>query len=68
MKMPGLGGIETLHQLREIDPDITVILSSGYSEEEARRSVTDQMPTTFLPKPYTFETLVSKVKEIMNLC
>ena len=66
MKMPGLSGAETLRQLRAIDPQITVILSSGYSEEETRRSIADQMPTGFLPKPYNFDTLVSKVEEILK--
>lgn len=66
MKMPGLSGSETLKQLRTIDPNITVILSSGYSEEETRRSLANQMPIRFLPKPYNFDTLVENVKKVMD--
>jgi CheY-like chemotaxis protein len=66
MKMPGLSGAETLRQLREIDAAVPVILSSGYAEEEARRNIDDHEATTFLPKPYNFETLIEKVKRALG--
>lgn len=66
MKMPGLSGADTLNRLREIDPHIPIILSSGYSEEETRRSIIDQASVGFLPKPYNFDTLINKVQEIIN--
>ncbi|NOY65227.1 MAG: PAS domain-containing protein [Nitrospirae bacterium] len=34
MSMPGMNGIETFHRLREIDPGLRAILSSGYSQEK----------------------------------
>jgi DNA-binding NtrC family response regulator len=67
MKMPGLSGADTLKQLRTIDPAARVILSSGYSEEETRRSIIDESSVSFLPKPYNFDTLINKVREIMVL-
>lgn len=66
MKMPGLSGAETLRQLREVDAAVPVILSSGYAEEETRRNIDDHKATTFLPKPYNFETLIEKVQQALG--
>ena len=56
----GMGGIETLGNLKEIDPNIKAIVSSGYS---------DKFPKGFLgilPKPYKIENLTKVLKEIME--
>jgi PAS domain S-box-containing protein len=66
MTMPGLSGDETLHRLRVLHPDVKVLLSSAYEEEE----VTGQMATGsisgFLHKPYGPEQLGSKVKHLLG--
>jgi DNA-binding response OmpR family regulator len=67
MKMPGLSGPDTLRELRQIDPHIPVILSSGYSEDETKRAIADQGPAIFLPKPYNFDELIAKVEELLRL-
>lgn len=65
MKMPGLSGPETLRQLRQINPHVPVILSSGYSEEETKEAIADQAPAHFLPKPYNFEDLINAVERLL---
>lgn len=67
MKMPGLSGPDTLRELRQIDPHVPVILSSGYSEDETKRAIADQGPAIFLPKPYNFDELINKVEELLNM-
>ncbi len=51
MTMPRLSGHETLKQLRRIRSTVTVILSSGYSEQVARDQFADQSISGFLQKP-----------------
>ncbi len=56
--MPGLSGCQTLEALRGINPQVRVLLSSGYTEVE------DQgLPpgTPFISKPYTLEVLSQKL-------
>jgi two-component system, cell cycle sensor histidine kinase and response regulator CckA len=65
MKMPGLSGVETLRQLRQINPTVPIILSSGYAEEEMRRNIESDGATHFLPKPYNFEMLIAKIKQAL---
>ena len=58
MTMPGLSGEETFHELCQIRPDVSVVLSSGYNELEAtRRFNNGEKLAAFLQKPYTAEQL-----------
>jgi DNA-binding NtrC family response regulator len=61
MSMPGMNGIETLVELRQINPEIPVILSSGYSQQQIAPELMVNGRTGFLAKPYNVDSLVSKV-------
>jgi two-component system cell cycle sensor histidine kinase/response regulator CckA len=47
-------------------PGLRVILTSGYSEEDARRDFSPEAIADFLQKPYTLTTLVDKVEELLH--
>jgi len=61
MSMPGLDGAETFDQLYQIDPNVRVLLSSGYTEKEINRSFPQNSLLGFLQKPYDLEGLVSTI-------
>ena len=65
LMMPGMNGEETFSALREIDPNIRVILSSGYSEAEATRRFVGNKLADFIQKPYDFQQLTDKVKTVL---
>jgi PAS domain S-box-containing protein len=50
--MREMNGAETLLRLREINPDVPVIITSGYSETEIAMSSVEARPAGFLQKPY----------------
>jgi PAS domain S-box-containing protein len=62
MAMPGVRGEETLRALREVRPDVPVVLSCGCGEAEARRRF-GHLPAQFLQKPYSFKLLAERVHE-----
>jgi CheY-like chemotaxis protein len=62
LSMPGLTGEQTFHALREHDPEVPVVLSSGFSEEEAVRRFEGLGLSGFLQKPYRLETLVDTIR------
>ena len=62
LSMPEMDGKETFYALRAIQPNIQVILSSGYHEEKATSELIGQGLADFLQKPYSFETLIEKVQ------
>ena len=61
LTMPVMNGEETLERLREIRADVPVIISSGYSEAEARRRMGNMGALTFIQKPYTGARLVEAI-------
>ena len=66
MSMPGLSGEATLGQLKAINPDVKVILSSGYSPNDISPLIAQQDQVGFLPKPYKIDTLLNKVMEFID--
>ena len=57
LTMPRLNGWETLKALRDIRPDIPVILASGYDEPSALAREQGEGPRAFLSKPYRMADL-----------
>jgi CheY-like chemotaxis protein/anti-sigma regulatory factor (Ser/Thr protein kinase) len=58
----GMGGSETIKILREIDPKVKAIVSSGYSDDADVSSYQQLGFSAFLKKPYDVE----KIRDIMN--
>jgi len=65
MTMPGLGGSETLERIRELRPDLPVLLSSGYGPEQSAHLVNRDPRCAFLAKPYRREQLMIAISELM---
>ena len=57
LTMPVMSGEESLDLLRKVDPQIPIVLSSGYNQVEIIRRFTKQNITGFLEKPYTVTQL-----------
>ena len=65
MIMPGMNGKETFDRLKEIDPDIQVLLISGYSHSHQADEIIQRGGTGLLQKPYDIFSLSSKLNEVM---
>ena len=66
MVMPGMSGGETFDALRKIDPDVRVMLSSGYSITGQAQEILDRGCKGFIQKPFRLEMLSNKVREILD--
>ncbi len=66
LTMPKMNGEETFRALREIRPDVRVILSSGYPEAEATERFAGHGLAGFIQKPYRFDTLMAKIREAVG--
>ena len=58
LTMPVMGGEEALPRIKQINPNVPVILSTGFDEGEAARRFSGLKPQGFLQKPYTNERLL----------
>jgi len=61
MTMPGMNGDEVMRRMYEFNPNLSIILSSGYSEEDLATRYSELRITHFLQKPYSASTLVDKL-------
>ncbi len=61
LTMPVMSGEETLREIKQLRPDLPIVLSSGYTEAEALRRFEGMGLAGFLQKPYTAERLAQKV-------
>jgi signal transduction histidine kinase/CheY-like chemotaxis protein len=66
LQMPVMGGEEALPLLREINPDIPVIVSSGFDESDVSRRFSTVKPAGFLQKPFTAQRLESAVAAVLK--
>ncbi len=64
MIMPQMSGTEAFFLLKKMDPEVTVLLSSGYVSEDEVQEVLHAGAAGFLRKPYHMADLARKVKEI----
>jgi len=65
LAMPGMDGRECFTRLREINPDVRVILSSGYGREGRAQQLLDAGVLAFLRKPYGLAELAEILKEYL---
>lgn len=66
MIMPEIGGGETYDRLKEISPDIKVLLSSGYSINGQATEILDRGCNGFLQKPFNARDLSKKLRKILD--
>jgi PAS domain S-box-containing protein len=62
MTMPVMSGKEAFRQIREIRPDVPVVISTGYSELVAIEQFGAGATIGFVQKPYTVSKLNEKIK------
>ncbi|MCW8930466.1 MAG: response regulator, partial [Gammaproteobacteria bacterium] len=66
MMMPQMGGRETFHQLKLIDPDVKVIVASGYGADEEVQTMLNDGVVDFIQKPFTMESLSKILQKVLN--
>lgn len=66
LSMPVMGGEETLRQLLALDPNVKVILSSGYTEDEVVRRFQGIHAADFVQKPYQPGVLLQKIGDVIQ--
>lgn len=66
MIMPDMGGGETYDLLKEINPQIKVLLSSGYSLEGQAQEIMERGCNGFIQKPFDVKQLSAKIRKILK--
>jgi len=66
MIMPEMGGGEVFDRLKRIDPQVKVLLASGFSMQGQAREIMDRGCAGFIQKPFTLEDLSLRLRSILS--
>jgi CheY-like chemotaxis protein len=66
MIMPEMGGGETYDKLKEINPGLKVLLSSGYTIDGEATKILERGCNGFIQKPFNMADLSKKIREILD--
>jgi CheY-like chemotaxis protein len=64
--MPVLSGERAFAELREIDPDVRVLVTSGFEDDRRVREVLDAGAKGFLHKPYSLHELARAMRAALD--
>ena len=66
MVMPEMGGGEVFDELKKINPEVKVLLSSGYSLNGQASKIIKRGCVGFIQKPFTIHDIASQLRKIMD--
>jgi PAS domain S-box-containing protein len=64
--MPEMGGQQCFNELLKIDPEIKVLIASGYSANGTIRGTVDSGAKGFISKPYDSKQILRKIRDILD--
>jgi CheY-like chemotaxis protein len=64
--LPVMDGDAVFDELRVLNPDVNVVLSSGFAEQQKIGSMLAQGLRGFIPKPYSSEKLLGQVRSTLD--
>jgi DNA-binding NarL/FixJ family response regulator len=62
-----MNGNETFNRLKEIDPRVRVILSSGYSRDGQAQAILENGCQGFLQKPFDIIELAKEIRNVLKI-
>lgn len=62
IRMPGMGGIEVMAELRKLDPFIEVIIMTGDASVDTAKRITELGAYDYLLKPYNIDDLMERIE------
>ncbi|MBN2332309.1 MAG: response regulator [Deltaproteobacteria bacterium] len=66
ISMPGMGGLQCLRALQEIDPMVKVIMASGYFPDKLQNDPLKMGAREYLNKPYKITMLAQKIRQVLD--
>lgn len=67
LTMPHIDGGQLAKTIRQRDPDIPILVSSGFAEEEAMKHFIQSGICAFIQKPFQVEVLIKKIQALIGV-
>ncbi len=72
LMMHEMEGLECLRRIKALRPELPVIISSGFGEQQEFEQLKQEGVDAFLPKPYKLKKRLSLISDIIqtrrNIC
>src|SRR6185369_9089560 len=66
LTMPNMDGVVSLREMRQIQPDAKILISSGHATQTTEKFFTDDQPDGFIQKPFQKKELQDKIDGILD--
>ncbi|HZY09813.1 MAG TPA: PAS domain S-box protein [Bacteroidota bacterium] len=66
MGLPKLGGWEMFLQLKKMNPDIKLILASGYLNPQIKNEMLQEGAKDFIQKPYIVNEILYRIRDVID--
>ena len=66
LTMPGMDGKATFKRLRELSPELPIIIASGLAADQIRSQFGSSPPSSVIQKPYQVADLSSKIQSVLK--
>ena len=67
IKMPRMDGIETMRKLKEIKPDLKILVTSGYKSVETAKEAVSAGASDYMVKPFDRKEIASAIKRLVSV-
>ncbi|MBN2145559.1 MAG: response regulator [Candidatus Aureabacteria bacterium] len=68
IRMPNMNGIECIKAIRQVDPDIPILIITAFSSEEEVKTGLENGANGIIRKPFDFKELIRLMTEILKDC
>ncbi|MBE2220826.1 MAG: response regulator [Anaerolineae bacterium] len=66
MNLPGMTGSEVYRVMQQVNPNVKVIVSSGYDELDVVERLGESKPASILKKPFNAQMLLDQVQSVLS--
>ena len=67
LNMPGMGGFNSIRELKTLDPNVCILVASGYIPTDSVKQATELGADGFISKPFQIHNLLKKVRETLTI-
>jgi CheY-like chemotaxis protein len=66
MTMPKIDGLETCRRIRVMNPDVALLICSGFPDDRIDQFCDGAGRTSFVQKPFQFSTLINTLEQVLG--
>ena len=66
MRMPGINGLETMVALKKVYPNCTMVMMTGYADEDSYKKALELKVTDYIYKPFDLEEFLNTIRRNLD--